>query len=317
MHVNPGLKRSSMKGFTLVELLVVIAIIGILIAILVPAVQAIRSSARRVACTNRFRQSTLALVNYQSNSQKFPPGLNSGPWTPWYNGWGWSALVLPQLEQNALSDQLDFSSHNLFGMNRQLVATKLVIFQCPSNPEADRLIECCSSFSNGSLPTEDVALTNIVGVMGSNEIVNKSRTNGNGIFFYKESIRSTDIRDGLSNTLLLGEVTEIPGQHPSQGAALFGFEWHNGAVQSTFAGINGPGSMPGGRDNTIDPIDNVGENRHLEYYRESGFSSWHPVGANFSTAGGSVHFLNENIDQNVLDSLATRSGGEINASVEF
>ena len=303
------------RGFTLVELLVVIAIIGILVGMLLPAVQQVREAARRTTCLNKFKQSALAIHNYESAHQQFPAGLNNGTWAPWYRGWGWNALVLDQLEQGNLSDEINFSVHNLSGTNRQLIATKIEVFLCASDSQSDRLIECCSGFSNGSSLTEDTALTNIVGIMGSNEIVSKSRTNGNGIFYYKDGTGLRDILDGSSNTLLLGEVTETPGSHPSQGSALFGFEWHNGAVQSTFEGINGPGSMPGGRDNDLDPIDNSGENRHLEYYRENGLSSWHPGGANFSTADGSSHFLSESIDQRVLDALATRAGRESNANI--
>jgi prepilin-type N-terminal cleavage/methylation domain-containing protein len=311
----PSFPYDSRGAFTLVELLVVIAIIGILIGMLLPAVQQVREAARRIECLNKFRQCALALHNYETAHQKFPAGLNNGAWTPWYRGWGWNALILDHLELGNLADQIDFSSHNLSGINRQLIAMEIETFLCPSDPNSNRLIECCSSFSNGSSPTEDTALTNIVGIMGSNEIVNKSRTNGNGVLYYKDETRFRDIKDGSSNTLLLGEVTETPGTHPSQGSALFGFEWHNGAVQSTFEGINGPGSMPGGRDNNLDPIDNSGENRHLEYYRENGLSSWHPGGANFSIADGSSHFLSESIDKSVLDALATKRGGEANANI--
>ena len=97
------------RGFTLVELLVVIAIIGILIGMLLPAVQQVRESARRIQCANNIRQITLAAMNYESANMRFPPGwqsnassITSGP------GWAWSTELLPQLEQENLASQIDF-----------------------------------------------------------------------------------------------------------------------------------------------------------------------------------------------------------------
>ena len=128
------------------------------------------------------------------------------------------------------------------------------------------------------------------------------------------TIKLSDISDGQSNVLMLGEVTEIPGSHPSQGAAMFGFMWTNWGVQATSEGINGPGSLPGGRDVTLDPIDGSGENRHDEYFRESGFSSYHLGGANFAYNDGSIHFLTDFTDQVIFDALGTRAGGEVKVS---
>ncbi|MDG1873936.1 MAG: DUF1559 domain-containing protein [Mariniblastus sp.] len=318
--------NSNRPGFTLVELLVVIAIIGILVGMLLPAVQQVREAARRTQCSNRFRQASIALQNYESANKELPPGMfftstafpsSCGPVdTSFYNGWGWAAKVLPFVEQNNLASSINFRTDNYFNnANWKATATVVETFLCPSNPEAGALLECCSGKSNGGSATQDRAPSNMAGVHGSNSLFCggvRGNPEGNGILFNYYSTRFSDIQDGQSNTLLIGEVTEVPGSHPSQGPALFGNFWSNWAVQSTIEGVNGPGTMPGGRDITIDPIDGVGENRHNEYWREAGFSSWHPGGANFVLADGSVHYISENIDQSALDNLATRDGGESN-----
>ena len=89
------------RGFTLVELLVVIAIIGILIALLLPAVQSVREAARRTECMNNLRQIGLAVANYETAQQRFPPGWKSS------TGWGWMAQCLPFIEQGNVADQMD------------------------------------------------------------------------------------------------------------------------------------------------------------------------------------------------------------------
>ena len=313
------------RGFTLVELLVVIAIIGILVGMLLPAVQQVRAAARRTQCANRFKQAALGLHNYEAANQTLPAGMffttpvfpsSCGPVrAPFYNGWGWSAKILAFLEQNNLAESINFRNDNYFdNANWTATATVVPTYLCPSNPKRGKLLECCSGKSNGSA-TEDRAPTNMAGVHGSNSLFCggvRGNPDGNGILYNYHRTELRSITDGQSNTLMLGEVTEVPGSHPSQGGALFGNFWSNWSVQSTIEGINGPGTMPGGRDILLDPIDGAGENRHNEFWREAGFSSWHPGGANFAVADGSVHYLNENIDQAVLESLATREGKETN-----
>ncbi len=313
-------------GFTLVELLVVIAIIGILVGLLLPAVQQVREAARRTQCANNFRQAGLAMHNYESAFGSLPPGMyftstafpsSCGPVAaPFFNGWGWGARILDFMEQNNLAQSINFRADNYFNNGNWIAtSTRIETFLCPSDPDAGKLLECCSGKSNGATITEDRAGSNMAGVHGSNTLFCggiRGNPEGNGVLFNYNTIKFRDIRDGQSNTLMLGEVTEVPGNHPSQGKAMFGYFWNNWAVQSTIEGINGPGSMPGGRDILLDPIDGVGENRHNEFYRESGFSSWHPAGANFAFADGSIHHLTENIDQAVLDNMATRWGGEVN-----
>lgn len=135
MAVGSSLFRNRGRGFTLVELLVVIAIIGILVSLLLPAVQSAREAARRMSCSNNERQITIALLNYHDTFKSFPPGT--------IGGWGhsWAANILPQLEQQALSEGIpwadapnwyDTDPDSLYVQN--LARTQLPVFRCPSQP---------------------------------------------------------------------------------------------------------------------------------------------------------------------------------------
>jgi prepilin-type N-terminal cleavage/methylation domain-containing protein len=129
------MRRQFAQGFTLVELLVVIAIIGILVALLLPAVQAAREAARRMQCTNNTKQIALAMHNYQDTYKAFPSGqIVSGTIgatsTGW--GWGWSTMILPQMEQSALAGQINCALPMAAPANINLVRTRLPAFVCPS-----------------------------------------------------------------------------------------------------------------------------------------------------------------------------------------
>ena len=317
-------------GFTLVELLVVIAIIGILVALLLPAVQAAREAARRMQCSNNFKQAALAMHNYHTANQTLPmgmafhsdsatcPGFPSG----FYYGWGWHVALLPYIEQQNIYDEIDFTSggSHLPG-GREAMGYVIEMYICPSDSNGDRWTECCSSYNIGPNPTDDVRVTCMAGVADSHDhycaAYRAGKTDANGVLFNLSSVRIDDIRDGTSNTLLIGEVTGGMGSHPSQGTTYLGYTWQNWAVQDTAQGINGPGSIPGGRDDSVDPIDGDGGNRHDELYDEVGFSSYHPGGAFFAFGDGSVHFISENINQVTLESLATRAGGEIVSAGDY
>jgi prepilin-type N-terminal cleavage/methylation domain-containing protein len=176
---------SRRRAFTLVELLVVIAIIGILIALLLPAVQAAREAARRIQCANHFKQVGVALHNYHTAHKTFPPGMmmwhpQTGaacgtpillhPGQSGYLGFSWSAYILPYLGEESLYDMLDFVQDGVQwpnywyeGSNREAVRMQIGTYLCPSDPQGGELVSCCG----GHIDLEDLVMTNMAGVADS------------------------------------------------------------------------------------------------------------------------------------------------------
>jgi len=313
----------SARGFTLVELLVVIAIIGVLVALLLPAVQAAREAARRAQCQNNAKQAGLALLNFESAFSKLPYGTHmDGQGTQYItkdlpsNGFAWGAYILPYLEAGNAMQGVDIDGEALYlpgGQINTAIGTRIASFICPSAPdESDSWAECCSgSFKVGGGEDEDLRVTNYAGVahhlpaghvdhafLGSQPIAN-----GSGVLINARQIKMSEITDGTSNTLMIGEVTGGLG-----GSGWISHVWAAWNSQDTADGINPSGSVPGGR--TI-PFGGGSINRHKEYFAESGFSSFHPGGAHFTLADGSTHFYTEDIDANLLGILTTRNGGEV------
>ncbi|MGI9456161.1 MAG: DUF1559 domain-containing protein [Aeoliella sp.] len=314
------------RGFTLVELLVVIAIIGILVAMLLPAVQSAREAARRTACLNQFKQAGLGLLNYESSRKELPPGMkidrgycptNTGPNIL---GFGWGARILPHIEQNAVYERFDLEkSWVFFAPNFEVAGEKIDLYICPSDPNELAWGECCSGYQNGAHPSWDLRMSNMAGVADSDQMYctdRRGRPNldqrpdGNGVLYNFSSTRMAEITDGTSNTLMLGEITGALSEHPSEGEGWIGMYWIDEGIQDVSEGINGPGSVPGGRDMGLDPLDGDGGNRHNEYRTEVGFSSFHTGGCHFVYSDGSGTFLSEDINQDVLRAAASRDNTE-------
>jgi prepilin-type N-terminal cleavage/methylation domain-containing protein len=293
------MRRRVRRGFTLIELLVVIAIIGILIALLLPAVQAAREAARRAQCSNNFKQAGLALHNYHNSHQCFPPGqmtLHVPHMT-----FGWAAYLLPYIEQKSTYDLFDFKNGTSYfeaGNHRQAGATFISAYLCPSDPQGNELVACCSG--NGS-SDEDVAKTNLAGVYDSDErydwFERRTLDEVDGMFAQQIPCKLRDVQDGTSSTLALGEVT---GGEPGSNEGYF---WIVHDVAGTLFGLNGIYTIPGGGD--------------FGGRYNSGFSSYHPGGCFFTMADGSVHFLSENIDAEALRRLTTRDDGDVVPSGAF
>jgi prepilin-type N-terminal cleavage/methylation domain-containing protein/prepilin-type processing-associated H-X9-DG protein len=179
------------SGFTLVELLVVIAIIGVLVSLLLPAVQAARESARRTGCLNNLRQMGIGLQNYRTKYRCFPPG-GIEPRPPWKGRrqLAWSVFLLPYVEQGALYDQLDTDQAFDAPENADAAATVLPIYICPSVPDGDKLRSGRGPCQYGGIYGERI----------------KSRNNPpNGVMLYDRAIRVVEIRDGTSQTLVISE----------------------------------------------------------------------------------------------------------------
>ncbi len=305
-------RRGSRRGgFTLVELLVVIAIIGILVGLLLPAVQAAREAARRIQCANNLKQMGLAMHNYESAHGRFPPsstsGFGRGAW--FYPGQGpsdpnihlhsWASLILPQIEAGNLYGAINYRVSALDPANRELAATILPFYRCPSYSGPD--------YSFDPLYVERVgfdrfAIRNYV-AMGARSILGLSGMQpADGIMFPGSSTRMGDIIDGTSNTVLVAETREETAAVWMDGtSASVAARWANFA-SPTFAGdtvsINYRPYFPGG----------VFPNSIQQLW---GPSSLHPGGAQHVFADGSVHFLNDNLSVLVYDALVTRNGGEV------
>jgi len=300
MNYRITLQSRNRRAFTLVELLVVIAIIGVLIGMLLPAVQMVREAARRTACANNMRQLGLAAMNYESAHQYLPPGwITQDGVTPIAEpGWGWSAQLLPYLEAQNLYEQIDLNVAIDDPMHESVLETPLPIFMCPSDP-APRLVNLDIHIEHGHpsplvgpMPqthNHDHLLagrSNYSGVFGSNEIEDDPAA-GNGMFFANRRIRLADVTDGLSNTLMIGER-------------------RNDVATISWVGvvpwIDEPAArIVGAADHTPNHPDG-----HFEDFR-----SYHPAGINVVLADGSTHFIPETIDQDLWGDMATRSGGEV------
>lgn len=274
--------NSRSKAFTLVELLVVIAIIGVLVAMLLPAVQAAREASRRVACSNNLRQVGLGLNNYHDVYGQLPAGwianVNTGE-----PGWGWAAHLLPYIEQNNLYDQINsglpIAHSNHLTVRQALIAT----YRCPSDARFEPLVTLVDDSGNSLL---QVARANYVGVFGTEEIEDDPLA-GDGAFFQNSRVRFADITDGLSNTIIVGE----------RSSRIDGSTW-TGAVVGADEGL---ARIVGSADHT--PNDPAA---HLD-----DFGSYHPTGAHFVLGDGSVRLIASSVDHGVYQGAATRAGGEI------
>ncbi|MEX0794989.1 MAG: DUF1559 domain-containing protein [Pirellulaceae bacterium] len=288
------LRFPSRRAFTLVELLVVIAIIGVLVALLLPAVQQAREAARRMQCGNNMKQLGLALHNYHDTFGTFPCNIWTSP-DGQPNAFSFLSLMLPHLEQSSLHSQLDFRvpfNDSASSSNRTLVQTPIQAFICPSDPtpavrsDIARSWEWPRPSTASAINTGGPAgVTCYKGFMG----VGFASNPANGLFERQpaNAVRFRDIVDGTSN--VFGLIEQSPSYAP----------W------CAWAGTNGVwvGSTDQGRINEVrfhfPTIDNTEVGIGYRYAP----SSLHPGGVFATFADGSVHFLPETIDSVVYRGL--------------
>jgi prepilin-type N-terminal cleavage/methylation domain-containing protein/prepilin-type processing-associated H-X9-DG protein len=273
----PTRQSTHPPAFTLIELLVVIAIIGVLIALLLPAVQAAREAARRAQCTSNLKQLGIALHGYHDAFNTFPAGgwiaLPTQPQTANMNI-GWSAVVLPWLEQRALFDALNLNFPYGDPSNSTAGHTVLTVYLCPSEPRT-------SFWNRDTGDVFDYADADYGGMYGPRGLAFPSDVNSppRGPMIFNQNISLAQILDGSSQTILVGEDPEA-----------IHAQWIDG-------------------HNIFDQSAPINARPPLEFGEE--LTSRHPGGANALFGDGSVHFLKNATNVVPLSALCTRALGEV------
>ena len=290
------------KGFTLVELLVVIAIIGILIALLLPAVQAAREAARRMQCSNNMKQTGLAMHNYAAAwNDCFPTGNTGEPnrWLP-----GLFVLLLPYVEEQSLYDRIDVTGATDTIDNEAVKYTPIVQYTCPSWPYP-------IVYRNQSIKWLNGAIVTYRGTSGAFPTVEPytkladGNVPHNGMFGMNWARRVADVTDGLSHTLAMGEYVQMD--------SVGNYSKPPGNVRPWILGSSFSMGMYGSMVVEF-PINAV-----VDRFADGipghwlPFGSFHSGGMNGLMADGSVTFVSENINLKLYRELATVNGGEVAA----
>ncbi len=317
-------------GFTLVELLVVIAIIGVLISLLLPAVQSAREAARRAQCSNNLKQLGLAMHNHHAAHRSFPYGQNYrlGILSAAEKDRScWFQQILSYVEQTALFDA--YRNRLADGGDTQWTPGRwsaIPTFMCPSDPASPKVVTAGWSESPGGEPESSQGFNGNVVICSGSTVFNPSDDpNGerrNGLFYAKSATRIEDIRDGSSNTIMAGELVLVPdimAGIPQVGGDVQGQQQHDlrgrywNVHQGTtlFSTLYPPNSNVGDRGTwCIDRPQAPCQTRAADNLNNS-LRSYHPGGVNAAMADGSVHFISESIDAEVYRALGTRAGGEL------
>jgi prepilin-type N-terminal cleavage/methylation domain-containing protein len=334
------------RAFTLIELLVVIAIIAILIGLLLPAVPKVRAAAARMSCQNNLKQLSLACHGYHDNNNKLPPGAaNDAP--PFGNGgvgWGssWKVYILPYIEQTALYQQWQFNSSSGYtnAANINLTANlKIPPYRCPASP----VPEFAAGRGGAGAIQQNTSYTGIAGSVistayTSGTIYNVGCCNGsgplatdNGILYAGSQVTLVGITDGTSNTWLIGEQSDHlrdANRAPVTSGYTAGIGNSGGLYGWTMGAAIGQNQQPvswgDGRHFNCTSVrykinqygftnssstgtnNDVGTNFPL--------SSSHPGGINVANADGSVRFVSENMDINVISAFCTKASNEVTSN---
>ena len=297
------------RGFTLIELLAVTAIIVILVSLLLPAVQQAREAARRAQCNNNLKQIGLALHSYHDAHRVLPPGFVAGaPYPATSNGWGWSALILPQLDQAPLSNAANFNLPVEHPDNAVAVGASLAVYHCPSDQTHGGSFAISDSLGNTMM---QAGVSSYAGTVGD-DASDADGLTGNGCFYRNSGTRFSNIIDGTSTTVLVGERA-----------------W--GFVNGSWVGAPNRGLVRAGAYNpwifatASSPVFVLAHNNWINIFTDSDgglddFSSLHFGGAHLLFADGSVRFISS-INQDgplrrAFWGMGTRAGGEVIQGLE-
>lgn len=301
------------KGFTLVELLVVIAIIGILVALLLPAVQSVREAARRTECSNNLRQIGLAVTNYETANERFPPGWKGS------TGWGWMAQVLPFIEQGNVADQMDLQQALLAPMHQETIQLEIPGQLCPSSTHNSPTFEL--EIQPDGRPVS-VGRTHYVGCIGSSAATEQmddgqtcpsldlmtSEQFIDGMFYKDSRTERRDVLDGTSNTIMVGE----------RSADLFDSQWPgilDGSKHTGWRVVGWTGEPPNNPMQTEPLIvyddDGNGVELEIHFHGFAQYNSMHPGGLTmFCFGDGSVRPITNGISPLTFKAMGTIRGRE-------
>jgi prepilin-type N-terminal cleavage/methylation domain-containing protein/prepilin-type processing-associated H-X9-DG protein len=289
--------RSRPSGFTLIELLVVISIIGVLIALLLPAVQRAREAARRIQCVNNLKQIGLALHSYQDAHGCLPSGYTYALGYQW-GGFGWATMILPGVEQKSLFNAANFDLPLWSDANTTVATTAINFYLCPSDET-----------SQGRSLVRDpykYAMASYVGSFGPGDL-DVQPEDRRGLFSRNSCTKFAEVTDGLSQTLAVAERHngKFPKVIGSEGHVFAETVWV-GAIMEDYKDAHGHTTLfVTGHTPTSPSFD------------DQDAASRHDGGTNFAFLDGSVRFIKNSIDLKVYQSLSTRAGGEVISSDSY
>lgn len=327
-------RQGQRTGFTLIELLVVMAIISTLMGLLLPAVQKVRESANRTTCSNNLRQIGMALLSYHDGLRSLPPGLGAAgdkqsvtvsnfkaPTNPPnLRVHSWMVHILPYIEQQNVRDGLslrpsDPSKAAQFNVpSTDTGKNPINTFICPSDPRGSVAIP----FDGGPPKT---GLTNYAGVGGTDSAWSGRWPKSDGLLFWRSRVAMNDIRDGTSQTIMVGERPPSKNLEFGYWQSLDTIGWNKGGPDWEFDTIQYTGNTDiapfGTNGGTPCPFPTFyGPGRLDNNCDFNHFWSHHPFGAGFVFADGSVRFLPYSAAP-VMNALATRNGGEMVSDSDF
>jgi len=289
LHVT-SVSRRRYPGFTLVELLVVIAIIGILVALLLPAIQAAREAARRTSCLNNVMQLGLATHGYNFNFESLPPGVTDakGPIRNEPQGIhvSWLVKILPFMEETVMYRKFDQSAGAYAPINALVRSVPLAIAICPSYPGEEVIKE------------GTIAITTYAGC--HHDVEAPIDVDNHGLLFLNSHVRFDEIYDGSTHTLLIAETQERSED----------LGWVSGtrATLRNTSKIEVP--QPRFRQQPPEGAETADDDVAKSLF-VGGFGARHPGGFNATFADGSTRFITENIDLTVWRRMGNRADGEI------